>query len=114
MPYMRRLDNRTRRAAKNNTESYEPAKKYQESVKIESIKEPVPIPLPNEADITYNNNTTDPSSERSIPIFDSIRSLLKGRISLEDIVIAALIFILIQDGCCDELLLILMFYILLG
>lgn len=114
MPYMRRLDSRNRKTVKKNPESFrEPVKQYQESVKIESIKEPVPIPLPNEADITYNNSNNT-LNERSITILDSIRSLFKGKISLEDIVIAALIFILIQDGCCDELLIILMFYILLG
>lgn len=114
MPYMRRPDNRNRRTVKKNIEQFEPIKQYQENVKIETIKEPVPIPLPNESDITYANNSNETLSERSSPVFDSLRSLFKGKISLEDIVIAALILILIQDGCCDELLIILMFYILLG
>lgn len=74
-----------------------------QSVKLESI------PMPDEAD---ENTDITPGMRKSGRL--SIIDFLKNRIRLEEIIIFGLIFILLQEEVEDELLLILLIYILIG
>jgi hypothetical protein len=67
------------------------------------------IPMPNEAD---ENTDVTPEMRKSGRL--SIIDFFKNRIRLEEIIIFGLIFILLQEEVEDELLLILLIYILIG
>jgi len=68
------------------------------------------IPMPNESE-RAPESVPDPRKAHKMP---SILGFLKGHIHLEEIILLALIFLLLEEGIDDEFLLILLIYILLG
>jgi hypothetical protein len=74
------------------------------SVKIQDI------PLPNKAEDADNSSYSPRKAHNILSIID----FLKDNIHMEEIILLALIFILIQEKVEDEFLLIFLIYILLG
>lgn len=79
------------------------------SENIESLKEVKNIPLPTEVEEPPSQDRKIQQSRLSM-FLDSIRK----RIGLEEIILLGLIFLLIQEHIDDELLLIVLVYILLS
>lgn len=76
----------------------------------EAMEEASSIPLPNEVELPTERPTDERRSLRIPDIFDFLRK----HIQLEDIIIIGLILILIAEGVEDELLLLILVYLLLG
>jgi hypothetical protein len=68
------------------------------------------IPLPNEAEIPYEK----PDDEKRKAKKTNILDFFKNHIKVEDIILVGLIFLLIEEGIEDELLLLVLVFLLLG
>jgi hypothetical protein len=106
MPYIRRSSaNRRYSSSKEQDTSF---KQFADNIAVETIKEPVRIPLPDDEG-NYSDNRDFLLRKSHGSFFD----ILKGKITVEEIVLIGLIILLLDEGIEDELLLILLVYILL-
>lgn len=79
------------------------------SAGTEVVREVKDIPLPTEAEEATSQERQTPQSR-----LGQIVDIVRKRIGLEEIIILGLIFLLIQERIDDELLLIILVYILLS
>jgi hypothetical protein len=77
-------------------------------VNVESLKTIDDIPLPNNIE-----NPPDSLKLRQSKPSSPFLSFLKNRITIEEIILIGVIFILIQEGVEDEFLLLMLLYILI-
>lgn len=77
-------------------------------INTDIIKETVKIPLPTEVEIS--SDTAENTRGAHKP---SIFNILKGRITIEEIILLGLIVLLLDEGIEDDMILILLIYILL-
>lgn len=75
----------------------------------DTISEIASIPLPNEVELPSGRPAYEKRDFRMPDIF----GYLKKRIKLEDIILIGLIFLLIEEGIEDELLLLILVFLLL-
>ncbi len=81
-----------------------------ETVLVKTPEVVAKFPLPNEKD----TDATDRSFAVTAPGKTSFLETIFKRIGMEEIILIGLIFLLIEEGIQDELLLIILFYILIS
>lgn len=105
MPYIRRSGANRHYGSKEQDSGF---KQFTDNINVETIKEPVRITLPN-GENNYSENSEDLLRKNQGSFFD----ILKGKITMEEIVLIGLIILLVDEGIDDDLLLVLLAYILL-
>jgi len=78
-----------------------------DSIKLKDLDEIVSIPPPNKMDSTPVRGFTHHHSKTP-----SFLNFFKGRIKVDEIILLAIIFLLLDEGINDEFLLIILIYIL--
>lgn len=74
-------------------------------------KQKVEIPLPNQSEVESSKVSKE---GKEIARKSSFLDIIKNRIHLEEIILIGLILLFLKEGIEDELLIILLIYVLLG